>query len=243
MEDARGVSVDAERLADIDILPHLDFHVLGFLVEQVQDGHQGHGRIDVAGIDTANFDEGGVLGGGDIHVRETVEHGHLAHDTVVVGVGVHGTEACSRLGEFGEDVVKKVLGFDIFGLVDLAALEGGAETDFLGAHFAAQLAPLRFVLVSLGVAEYVADDGVPAFLDSGNEHGVVVVVGENFRVGGIPGGVRGDVPENLKYLVRLFLAEVGGLEHNIETDGGRVTLAQVLDYVGVHVAVPFVKGT
>ena len=129
------------------------------------------------------------------------------------------------------------------GLYGTDALEGGAETDFLGAHFAAQLAPLRFVLVSLGVAEHVADDGVAAFLDGGNEHGVVVVVGENFRVGGIPGGVRGDVPENLKYLVRLFLAEVGGLEHNIETDGGRVTLAQVLDYVGVHVAVPFVKGT
>ena len=99
------------------------------------------------------------------------------------------------------------------------------------------------MLVSLGVAEHVADDGVATFLDSGNEHGVVVVVGENFGVGGIPRDVRGDVPENLKHLVRLFLAEVGCLEHNIETDGGRVTLAQVLDHVGVDVAVPFVKGT
>ena len=99
------------------------------------------------------------------------------------------------------------------------------------------------MLVSLRVAEHIADDGVAAFLDSGDEYGVVVVVGENFGVGGIPRGVRGDISENLQHLVRFFLAEVGGLEHDIKTDCSRVALAQVLDDVGVDVAVPFVKGT
>ena len=53
------------------------------------------------------------------------------------------------------------------------------------------------MLIGLGFAKHVADDGVVAFVNGGHEHGVVVETGENIRIGGIPGGFGSDVAQNL----------------------------------------------
>ena len=108
------VPVYAERLAELDVLSHLDDHVFRLLVEYVQDRHERHGRVDARRYLGIEF-----------RVREPVEQRHAAHDSVLVGVGVDGAYLGGGLCQFREDVVEQVLGLDVVGRVGLVEAECG----------------------------------------------------------------------------------------------------------------------
>ena len=229
VECSGRIAVDAERLANLDVAAHLYLDVFRVLVEQVQDCHQGHRGIHAA----RNVFVG-------VRVRVAVEHGHVAHHAVVVGVGVHGTHQGTRMGKFRVDIVKKRLGLDVGDGIDLRVLEGGAEPEFLGAVVGGELFPDGLVAERRGIVHHEAYDGVPALLDFLDHQGVEVVVRADIRKERV---VLFRGIERVQYadgLLRLFLAEVGALEQNIEADSRRSALVQVLDDVSVDGPVPFI---
>ena len=154
VESPEGIAVYAEGLPEVNVLAHLDFHIFRLLVEQMQNRHEGHGGVNVL-----------WRIGVDVRVREAVQESYAADNAVVVWVCVHGTDLCRGAGEFGEDVVEEVLGFDVVCRVRLAQPEGGCVAEFVGAVGCADGPPLGFVLVRLAFIEHKARNGVVAFLD------------------------------------------------------------------------------
>ena len=149
-----GVPVYAERLAEVDVLAQLDDYVFGLLVEQVQDSHERHCRIDMRRDIGVEF-----------RVGEPVEQRYAAHHAVFVGVGVDGADLCRSLGQFGEDVVEEIFGFDVVGRVGLVEAECGAVAQRIGAFGRAEWPPLGLVLVRFAFIKHQARYGVPAFFD------------------------------------------------------------------------------
>ena len=222
MERACGIAVDAERLAELDVVTHLYLDVLRILVEQVQDGHQRH-----CGIYAARYVFVGV------GVRVAVEHGYVAHHAVVIGVGVHGTHPGASPCEFGVDVVEERLGLDVGDGVHLRVIESGTEPELFGAVVGRELFPYGLVAERGRVVHHEADDGISALLDFLDHQGVEVVVRANIREQGVPLASGVDRVQNADGLLCLFLTEVSTLEQNIEADCRRSALVQVFDDVRV----------
>ena len=136
----------------------------------MEDRHQGHRGIDAA----RNVGIG-------VGVRETVEHRHVAHHAVIVGVGVHGTHQGARLCQFGIDVVEERFRFHMGDGIHLRVVESRVEPEFLGAFVCGELLPDGLVVERGGIVHHEAHDGVPALPDFLDHQGVEIVVRADIR--------------------------------------------------------------